>query len=50
LIKNNDLAQALKEEEIAGVGLDLLEDNKVNFHQPLINLKNVIIIPHSAFY
>lgn len=50
LIKDNDLAQALKEEEIAGAGLDLLEDENVNSHHPLINLENVIITPHSAFY
>jgi D-3-phosphoglycerate dehydrogenase len=50
LIKDNDLAQALKEEEIAGAGLDLLEDENVNSHHPLINLENVIITPHAAFY
>lgn len=50
LIKDNDLAQALKEEEIAGAGLDLLEDENVNPYHPLINLENVIITPHSAFY
>lgn len=50
LIKDNDLAQAIKEEEIAGAGLDLLEDENVNSHHPLINLENVIITPHSAFY
>lgn len=50
LIKDNDLAQALKRGEIAGAGLDVLEDENVNSHHPLVNLENVIITPHSAFY
>jgi len=50
LIKDNELAQALKEGEIAGAGLDVLEDENVNSHHPLVNLENVIITPHSAFY
>jgi len=50
LIKDNDLAQALKKGEIAGAGLDLLEDENVDFHHPLVNLESVIITPHSAFY
>lgn len=50
LIKDNDLAQALKKGEIAGAGLDLLEDENVNSHHPLVSLENVIITPHSAFY
>jgi len=50
LIKDNDLAQALKEGEIAGAGLDVLEDENVNCHHPLVNLENAIITPHSAFY
>lgn len=50
LIKDSDLAQALKEGEIAGAGLDVLEDENVNSHHPLVSLENVIITPHSAFY
>ncbi|MBA7551264.1 Hydroxypyruvate reductase [subsurface metagenome] len=50
LIKDNDLAQALKKGEISGAGLDVLEDENVNSHHPLVNLENVIITPHSAFY
>ena len=50
LIKDIDLAQALKEREIAGAGIDILEDENVNSHHPLVNLENVIITPHSAFY
>lgn len=50
LIKDNDLAQALKSGEIAGAGLDVLEDENVDSHHPLTNLENVIITPHSAFY
>lgn len=50
LIKDDDLAQALKEGEIAGAGLDVLEDENVNCHHPLVSLENVIITPHSAFY
>jgi len=50
LIKDNDLAQALKKGEIAGAGLDVLEDENVDSHHPLVNLENVIITPHSAFY
>lgn len=50
LIKDDDLAQAVKEGELAGAGLDVLEDENLNSHHPLINLENVIITPHSAFY
>jgi len=50
LIKDDDLAQALKKGEIAGAGLDVLEDENVNCHHPLVSLENVIITPHSAFY
>jgi D-3-phosphoglycerate dehydrogenase len=50
LIKDSDLAQALKEGEIAGAGLDVLEDENVNSHHPLVSLENAIITPHSAFY
>ena len=50
LIKDNDLAQALKKEEIAGAGLDVLEDDNVNSHHPLVSLDNGIITPHLAFY
>lgn len=50
LIKDNDLALALKRGEITGAGLDVLEDENVNSHHPLVNVENVIITPHSAFY
>ena len=50
LIKDNDLARALKKGEIAGAGLDVLEDENIDSHHPLVNLENAIITPHSAFY
>jgi len=50
LIKDNDLVQALKKGEIAGADLDVLKDENVNSHHPLVSLENVIITHHSVFY
>jgi len=50
LIKDAELARALREGEIAGAGVDVLEDENVNSSHPLVDLENVIITPHSAFY
>ncbi len=50
LIKEADLVRALKEGEIAGAGLDLLECEEFNPENQLIGLDNAIITPHAAFY
>lgn len=48
LIKTKALFMALKNKIIAGAGIDVLAENdKLN---PLINLKNVVLTPHSAWY
>jgi D-3-phosphoglycerate dehydrogenase len=43
------LCQALVEGQIAGAGLDVLEQEPINPADPLLNLDNVIITPHAAF-
>lgn len=48
LVNTNDLYHALKENKIAGAGLDVLEDWTKN--DPLFSLDNVVITPHIAFF
>lgn len=45
------LIKAIDEEKLAGVGLDVLEQEKPDLHNcSLLNRENVIITPHAAFY
>ncbi len=48
IIDEMALAQALKEERIAGAALDVLESEPPKEDNPLLPLKNVILTPHSA--
>jgi len=56
IISENALVEALNDGRLAGVGLDVLEneptdvESKVQLNPDLINRPNVIITPHSAFY
>jgi len=56
IINEKALAEALNDGRLAGVGLDVLEneptdvESKVQLNPDLINRPNVIITPHSAFY
>jgi D-3-phosphoglycerate dehydrogenase len=50
VIQENDLIEALKNGEIAGAGLDVLTKDEVDIHNPLLQMDNVIITPHAAWY
>lgn len=52
VVNNTDLAKALEEGEIAGAGLDVLEEEPLRLTNPLSRLKNsnqLIITPHLAW-
>lgn len=49
LIDENDLVQALKNEQIAGVGLDVLSQEPPPLNHPLTQLENCIVTPHNAW-
>lgn len=46
IIKEDDLAKALKKEWIAGAGLDVFEEEPLPEKSPLWKMSNVIISPH----
>lgn len=48
IIDEHALAQKLKNEEIAGAALDVLESEPPAADNPLLELKNVILTPHTA--
>jgi D-3-phosphoglycerate dehydrogenase / 2-oxoglutarate reductase len=50
LVDENGLYKALSEGLIAGAGLDVMEIEPPEKDNPLYNLDNVIITPHTAFY
>ena len=50
LIDENALYKALKNRDIAGAGLDVMEDNVPARNHPLLQLDNIIITPHTAFF
>ena len=50
LVKTDAIVQALRENWIAGAALDVLEEEPVPADHPLIDLDNVILTPHSAFF
>ncbi|MBA3751026.1 MAG: D-glycerate dehydrogenase [Nitrosopumilus sp.] len=52
IIKEKDLVFALKNKYIAGAALDVFEDEPITKNNPLIKMKNVILLPHigSASY
>jgi D-3-phosphoglycerate dehydrogenase len=51
-VDTDALVEALQNGQIAGAGLDVLEDEKVisEREHPLRKLDNVILTPHSAWY
>jgi len=50
IIEEKALIQALKEGEISGAGLDVLEKEPPDPQNPLLKMDNVILSPHSSFY
>ena len=50
IINTNDLIFALKEGIIAGAGLDVYEDEPLTPDHPLLQMDNVILSPHIAWY
>src|SRR5262249_55149625 len=47
LVNENDLVEALREQRLAGAGIDVFEHERPGDH-PLFHLPNVIITPHAA--
>lgn len=50
LVDESDLYEALVNKEIAGAGLDVFEKEPVTEDNPLLQLDNVVLTPHSAFH
>ncbi|MEQ6389028.1 C-terminal binding protein [Bacillaceae bacterium S4-13-58] len=50
VIDETALILALQEGKIAGAGLDVLETEPIDPNNPLLNMDQVILNPHSAFY
>ena len=50
LIDQKALVRALKEGDIAGAGLDVLETEPPPENEPLLKMDNVILTPHSSYY
>lgn len=48
LVKEEDLIEALRTGEIAGAGLDVFEQEPLSENNPLWEMDNVIITPHTA--
>ena len=50
IIKTKDLYFAIKNNQIAGAALDVLEEEPPGMEYELVKLDNVVITPHAAFY
>ena len=46
VIKEKDLAIALKQKIIAGAGLDVFETEPINKNHPFLKLENIVLAPH----
>ena len=44
------LIAALQQGEIAAAGLDVIEKEPINPDSPLLQMDNVIVTPHNAWY
>ena len=50
IIDEKALAQALEEGLLSGAGLDVLEKEPPDPQNPLLQMRNVIVTPHTSFY
>ena len=50
VVDESALIKALQEKWIAGAGIDVFEKEPVDSDNPLLNMDNVIVTPHTAFY
>ena len=50
IIDENALAEAIKNNEIAGAALDVIEKEPIDKSNKLLDFDNVILTPHVAFY
>lgn len=50
LVNDKDLYLALKDGIIAGAAIDVTEIEPIESDNPLLNLENIIITPHAAFF
>lgn len=50
IVKEDDLAKVLQENAIAGAGIDVFEIEPISPDDPLMQLDNVVVTPHSAYY
>lgn len=50
VVQETDLVEALRTGEIAGAGLDVLAQEYIEKDNPLLQMDNVIITPHAAWY
>jgi D-3-phosphoglycerate dehydrogenase len=48
LVKETDMIAAVQEKKIAGVGLDVFENEPVYGKHPLFDMPNVVLTPHNA--
>lgn len=50
LMDEKSLLKALDEGIIAGLGLDVIENEPIDEHHPLLNYENVVVTPHTSAY
>jgi D-3-phosphoglycerate dehydrogenase / 2-oxoglutarate reductase len=50
VIDEQALVEALNKQQIAGAALDVIEKEPLDPNHPFINMDNVILTPHAAFY
>jgi lactate dehydrogenase-like 2-hydroxyacid dehydrogenase len=46
VVNEQHLIKALKDKQIAGVGLDVYEDEPISVSNPLIHLPQTVLLPH----
>ena len=50
VIDQQALVKALKENRVAGAGIDVYEKEPIDVNDPMLKMDNVILTPHTAFY